>query len=150
MSDKSKLTYFVSQRSINVGGLTGQRITMYKGVPTHVPRDMHVAVLNRGAQPCNEKGEVIEDQSEIIDFPDPDSPDPMKAPPALTAEERAEKIGEAFDRIVEENNPHDFSGSTPSHEAVTRIVGFRTDSKEVRQIWTKVRRKYLAKKEEVE
>lgn len=132
---------FVSQRNITIGGPTGHRITFVKGEPTHVPPAMHESVLNRGCVPCDEKGKPVEGGASLSD---PDQPHPA-APPPLTAEQRAEKIKVAFDEIVARNDPRDFSGSTPAHQAVAQIVGFRTDAKEVRQVWSKVRIKYLNK-----
>lgn len=127
--------YFVSNRKIVVTSTQGAAIGFEKGVPTHVPKFMHAAVLEKGILPCDDKGKVLDAEA---------APEVAPEVKVLLAPEDAEERNAAIERAVREifkrNSPADFTaGGTPSEKAVSLSLGWKVDQKEVRAVWVKVR-----------
>lgn len=131
---------FESNRDIVVRSLRGHAIEFKKGVPTLVPRIMHEEVMEKGIIPVSEddgkkidpvKADVGEKKPKIFLAPD----DQM---------ERNDAILEVIKAIVVRNNSKDFTGgNVPSAAAVSTGLGWKTDQKEVRTVWEKVREELL-------
>lgn len=138
--ESPKLYYFVSHRDISIGHTNGQRINFVKGVPTHVRRDMHSVVMDKGIMPCDADGKRL-DAPEVF-IPDPEKPVVNNGPEDPS--ERREAIEKAIAALVESNQPVDFAGGTPKDTAVARVLGWPVDKREVRKVWIEVRPQYLA------
>lgn len=133
---------FVSNRDINVGSLTGRSILFEKGIPTHVPKEMHAEVMEKGILPCDEKGETVDAK----DAPIPESKEPQLRLPPEDAVERAEAIQAAVIAIANRNNPKDFSaGGVPTATAVSGALGYSVAAADIRPVWDKVKVERLAK-----
>lgn len=133
----AKQYLFVSRRTINVGSLTGRSILFEAGVPTHVPREMHSEVMEKGILPCDADGQVL-DNVQGIDVEAADKPKILLAPedPA----EREEAIAGVIRALAERNARGDFTaGGVPHPDAVTAALGWKVDSREIRPIWTKLK-----------
>ena len=136
------LTYFVSNRDFVLRSTHGHSIRFQKGVPQHVPHLMHSEALERGALPCDEKGQPVDEVVEV-------KRDPNDIKPAMAPDDQMqidEAIETAIKLIVERNKPTDFAGPTPSAAAVSALVGFPVGQKDVRKVWEKVRAGLLANK----
>lgn len=120
---------FISNRDTVVRSLHGHAIEFKKGVPTPVPRIMHSEVLEKGILP--EEGP---DQANAVEEPKA----PNLAPDDAMV--RYDAILGVIKQIVTRNNPSDFSGGGhPSASAVSASVGWKTDQKEVSDVWKKNR-----------
>ncbi len=127
---------FVSNRNQTIRGLTGHAITFVKGKATHVPKSMHSAVIEKGIMPCDEDGKPLPEKGEELVAEA--QPSVIKAPD--DGDSRAEQISAVIKAMVERNDPKEFTGGgTPNAEAVSMRLGWKTDQKEVRQVWVKVR-----------
>lgn len=129
--------YFLSHREQVIGGTTGHSIGFEKGVPTHVPRQMHATVMEKGCLPCDKDGKILDDVAAS-------APGAVEEKKVLVepedADERNERIVAAMKDIVKRNNAKDFSaGSVPLAEALTSALGWRVDQKEVRPLWNKLK-----------
>lgn len=130
---------FESNRDIVVRSLRGHSIEFKKGVPTQVPRIMHEEVMEKGILPVEDNGKPV----------DPVTADIGEAKPKIVLApveelDRADQILVVIEALVKRNNPVDFTASgTPSPLAVSTVLGWRTDLKEVRAIWEKNRERLL-------
>lgn len=141
-AEAPKLYLFISHREINIGSTTGRSILFEKGVPTHVPREMHGEVMEKGCLPCDTEGKIVDDIAEVSV---PQVGKILLAPedPA----EREEKIVEVIHALVERNARGDFSGGGVPHDAaVTAALGWKVDAVEIRKIWTRIKPEIIAKK----
>lgn len=130
---KAPLYMFVSARTQTVGGLTGMRLAFEAGVAIHVPKPMHAVVMEKGIMPCDAEGKILEHPQAI----EPEDGDKIRVAPG-SAEEREEKILEVFKALIKANDPTSFTGGgVPNATAVTMALGWKTDPKEVRQVWVK-------------
>lgn len=128
--------YFVSHRDVNVGSILGLSIQFEKGVPTHVPRAMHATVMEKGCQPCDKGGRLLDGPEAVAGVIEEK---PVRIEPEDPAE-RAEAIEKAIRQVVKSNRPADFSGGgVPLPSTLQAILGWRVDSKEVRPVWDKVK-----------
>lgn len=134
---------FVSNRSQTVRTTLGHSVTFVKGKATHVPKALHHLMVEKGILPCDDAGKPIPEKGEEAVEAAAAADAPKLAPD--TAEERNEAIERAIRAIVERNSPKDFNaGGMPSPEAVGSAVGWKTDTKEVRSVWVRVRPELLA------
>lgn len=140
MTEDVKVYHFVSNRNITIGGLNGRRLAFAKGVPTHVPRNMHTLVMEKGVLPCDASGKSL-DEPETVAV-DPEARTVLLAPEV--AEDREVAIEKVIEAIVAKNDAKDFAGGgTPHAGAVSAALGWRADQREVRTVWLKVRGKIL-------
>lgn len=111
---------FTSHRNMVVTSTLGHTIEFKKGEPTHVPLEMHQAVIEKGAIP----EEHIE-EAEI----------PPSAEPTDPAERKA-KIFEAFAAMVLRGDRESFTGTgLPQKQALASQLGFILDNKERDALW---------------
>lgn len=121
---------FVSNRNMNITSTQGYSIDFVKGEPTHVPPAMHAAAMERGAMPCDEKGETLD----VAQSPVKEEPKILLAPE--DADERNAKILEVVTALAKRNNPKDFSaGGVPRAASVSASLGWRVDQGEVTAVW---------------
>jgi hypothetical protein len=128
---------FVSNRDIVVRSLHGHAIEFKKGVPTDVPRVMHSECLEKGILPVegSDANEVIKDPA-----------GPVLAPE--DALEREDAIVKVIEAMVKRNVPSDFTGGGhPNAEAVSASLGWKTDQKEVKDVWVKNRERLILAKD---
>ena len=128
---------FISNRDIVVRSLHGHAIEFKKGVPTDVPRVMHAECLEKGILPeeGSDKNEVIKDPA-----------GPVLAPE--DALEREDAILKVVEAIVKRNVPTDFTGGGhPNAAVVTASLGWKTDQKEVKDVWVKHRERLILAKD---
>ena len=122
---------FVANRDVEVATTHGIALNFKKGVPQQAPRAIHSILIEKGILPVDENGEIETDTITEVTA----APAGQKAEPE-DAGERADAIEQAMRIIVKRNKSNDFSGGTPSAQAVSAILGWRTDQKEVRKVWT--------------
>lgn len=134
---------FVSRRTINVATPFGQTISFEKGKPTHVPKQLHSFMIEKGILPCDAKGEEL-DLEAAGAVTQPDEPARLSAPE--DADERLDAIKTVVRAIAERNNAADFNaGGTPKADAVSLALGWKADQREVRQAWVALRPELLNK-----
>lgn len=136
---------FVSNRSFTLRSTLGHSVTFERGKPTHVPKALHPLAVERGLLPCDEKGTPLPEKSEEIVQESEAKSRVLLAPddPA----EREDRIVAVFKALVAENKSSNFAGGgTPSAEAVSGALGWKTDQKEVRKVWEKTRAQILTGK----
>lgn len=122
---------FVANRDVEVATTHGIALNFKKGVPQQAPRAIHSILIEKGILPVDENGEIETDTITEVTA----NPAGQKAEPE-DAGERADAIEQAMRAIVKRNKSTDFSGGTPSAQAVSALLGWRTDQKEVRKVWT--------------
>lgn len=130
---------FVSNRDVVVRSKnSGQAIRFEKDVPQAVPKAMWQEVQERGILPVEDTGAPVKPGANPAETP------VVKIVLPPEGEERVDRIKEAFKAIVERNNPSDFTGGgTPSASAVSTVLRFKVDQKEVRSLWEKERNNLL-------
>lgn len=117
------MTDFVLQRDHTHRSLSGHIINFIKGVPVYVPPVCHKEVAAIGALP---------DDGSIVDPLDDDK----KQKPELTADERREKLMEAFVTLEERQNREDFTGQgLPAVAVVKKMVEFDVTKAEIEALW---------------
>jgi len=135
---------FVSNRDVNIGTVYGHSVFFKKGVPQTAPRAIHHILVERGIFPVDQDGEVqAEKAADLTEVPTTG----LKMAPE-DAHVRADEIVKAMRVIIKRNNAKDFSGSTPAAPAVSDLLGWRVDQKEVRQAWEKNRAALLGQPKE--
>lgn len=143
MSQEAAQFLFVSHRKINIGSTQGHSIQFEKGVPTHVPRGMHTAVMEKGCVPCDGKGQALDAPASTA-IAEAAEPAGAKLAAPEDAEERAEAIRGVIEKLFKRNNARDFSaGGVPSSDAVTFELGWRVDPREILPIWKKQKPKLI-------
>lgn len=136
---------FVSNRDIVLHSKKGHSIRFLKGEPQEVPKSIRDEVMAIGILPV--EAEDAKQVQKDVDAPDPNKP---KLAPDDGAE-RAEAILKVIEAIVENNNPKDFTGgAVPSAASVTAALGWKTDQKEVGDVWKKNRERIHAEKRAAE
>lgn len=128
---------FVSHRDIVLrSAQSGQAIRFVAGEEQTLPSNMYQAALDKGILPVQDNGEpVVAAKTEVVK--EPDAP---QLPPQDGAV-RAEKITEVIKLLVDGNDPRNFTaGGMPSAKAVSDVLRWRVDSKELRPVWDRFRR----------
>lgn len=135
---------FISRREINVGSLSGRSILFEKNVPTHVPREMHSEVMEKGILPCDKDGNVLDD---VTDVEVAVSATPLILVAPEDPAEREEKISAAIFALADRNARGDFTaGGVPHDKAVSAALGWTVEAREVRAVWAKVKPEVMAKR----
>lgn len=131
---------FISNRDIVIrSSKAAQAIRFVKGEPQEVPKAMYDEVMAVGILPA-EGSDAEPAQAAVVS-----TNKPTLAPD--DGAERAEQILKVIEAIVEQNNPKDFTGgATPSAASVTASLGWKTDQKEVSDVWKKNRERILSAK----
>lgn len=135
------LYYFISMREKVVTSTTGRSILFEPKTPTHVPREMHREVMEKGIMPCDKDGNILDSVEAVEGLGEQEAK--VLLPPE-DPDERSDKIVGAMKALVKRNSPHDFSaGGVPSAQAITAALGWRVDTKEVRALWAKLKPELL-------
>lgn len=134
-------TLFVSNRDIVVrSAKAGMSIAFTKGKPQHVPRIMHDAVMDKGILPVEASGEPVKPDSHTAGT-EPEKPK-LNLPPE-DGEERRDQLIAAIKNVVARNNSKDFTaGGQPAAGALTAMLGWRVDQKEIRVLWNEKREEF--------
>lgn len=130
---------FISNRDIVVrSAKAAQAIRFVKGQPQDVPQSMVQEVLDRGILPVEDSGEpIVAGETELVADPI------LKKMAPEDGDERRRRIVEVLAAIVKRNDSKEFtSGGMPAAGAVSMVLGWRVDSKEIKEIW-KVERNTL-------
>ncbi len=138
------LSFFVTNRDFVLRSVLGHSIAFKKNVPQDVPRSLHAEALERGALPCDEKGNLLPDSEQVEVKIDANDIKPSLAPE--DGEKQTDDIKTAIRLIVERNKPSDFAGPTPSAAAVSGVVGYPVSQKDVRKVWESVRSELIGNK----
>ena len=113
---------FVLGRNHVLRSTRGHIITFKNGEPTWVPPHCAIEAQNIGAECIDEKFDPLGEEE--------------KEPPALSLEERKEKIIAAFEKLIERNQRSDFSGNgVPTKVALEELAGFKSEKKEYEALW---------------
>ena len=113
---------FVYHRDRVYASTRGHAIAFKKGVPVHVPPEMHDEVVNIGAVPESEMPETLK----------PASNEPQDAA------ERQKAIFAALEVIVVRNRRDDFTaGNSPHAKALSAELGWPVDARERDLMWEK-------------
>lgn len=124
---------FTLNRNKVVTSLSGHSIRFEKGVPTHVPRDMHRDVLAIGAV-------ASEDIGEGDDLP--------KRGEEPTGDERSLVVQKAMREMLARAKRGDFSANNiPNIKQLSLLVGFQVDARERDTEWEAVQLADLPKDE---
>jgi hypothetical protein len=102
-------------------------VSFEKGTPTWVPPHMVMSAVNIGAEP--------------VDGP---APDPLgeeaAEKPVVSSEDRSKALNEAFDLLVDENDPGRFTAQgVPKVAAVEQLTSLNFDKLEVYEAWAAYR-----------
>lgn len=115
---------FILNRDETIGSTTGHAIAFARGVPTHVPPEMHALVMGKGASPEQE----------------------LEAPAARASAEptdpgvRKEVILGGFRTLIRENRRESFMGTGVPHvNALAKTIGFTIDKRECETLWISFR-----------
>ncbi len=118
---------FVFNRDRTIASVFGHVIHFPKGVPTHVPPEMHKEVFQAGGVP---EGDV--------DLDEPAAPQGAVEPVDPTERERL--MFAAFEKLVLRNRRDDFTASGAPHpKALARELGWMVQNKERDLAWVKFR-----------
>ncbi len=114
---------FVLNRNFTLRTLAGRIVNFEKGVPTFVPPMIVKDALTIGAEPCDGKMNILEEEA--------------APPPAVpVGEEREQQVFLAFDLISERNERGNFTAQgVPTVDAVEHITGFKITKKEQQSYW---------------
>lgn len=116
---------FVLNRNYVLTTTAGRSIRFEKGKPTMVPSTMVRDAVAIGATPAD---------GSDVDVLDPERVD--NTPKDFT--ERQDAIYEAVRKLVASNSRKDFtSAGSPHLKAVTRVLGWEPDPREIAQAWSK-------------
>jgi hypothetical protein len=130
---KSK-TLLVLNRNYVLTTTKGHSIAFEKGKPTHVPPAIYQEALAIGALPPDGEEPQIEDVVKLDNAPS----DPAERAPLILA---------AIEKLVAENARENFTAAgSPAVGAVSEVVGFKVQAKEVATVWQQYHDKKAAEK----
>jgi hypothetical protein len=130
---KSK-TLLVLNRNHVLTTTKGHSVSFKKGEPTHVPPAIYQEALAIGAIPPDGEEPQVEDVTTTDNAP---------ADPA----ERAPLILAAIEKLVAENARDNFTAAgSPAVGAVSDVVGFKVQAKEIATVWQQYHDKMAAEK----
>lgn len=134
MAEAKSKTLLVLNRNFTLNTTKGHSVAFVKGKPTHVPPAVYQEALGIGAMPPDGSDPVIE---EVV------KTDKAPADPA----ERASVILSAIEKLVAENARESFTAAgVPAADAVTKLVGFKVQTKEIAPVWQMYHDKVAAEK----
>jgi len=107
---------------------------------------MHEEVLEKGILPTSEDGQPVDPAEQVVV-----KDKPKVVLPPDDGDERNAAILTAIEAVVEANDSAMFTGGgVPKSDAISQLLGWRVDSKDIRAVWEKHREKLLAEKEKKE
>lgn len=131
--DKSK-TLLVLNRNFILNTNKGHSVSFAKGEPTHVPPTIYQEALAIGAIPPDGEDPVVEEVVKTDNAPG----DPAERAPLILA---------AIEKLVAENARDNFTAAgSPTVDAVSKLVGFKVQAKEVAPVWQAYHDKVAADK----
>ena len=134
MAEAKSKTTLVLNRNFTLTTTKGHSIAFVKGVPTHVPPAIYQEALTIGAIPPDGEAPHVEDVVKTDNAPS----DPA---------ERAPLILDAIEKLVAENARDNFTAAgSPTVDAVSKLVGFKVQSKEIAPVWQSYHDKVAADK----
>ena len=118
------MALLVLNRNYTLATTKGHIIHFEKGKPVHVPLAVYQEALAIGAQPPEGEDVYVSEE--------PARADNAPSDPA----ERAQRILDAIEKVVASNDRDDFTAAgSPTVWAISRVVGFKVQSKEVAAAW---------------
>jgi hypothetical protein len=123
MAEAKSKTLLVLNRDFVLTTTKGHSVAFKKGEPTHVPPAIYQEALGIGAMPPDGEAPQVEDEGKKAQAPS----DPAERGPLILA---------AIEKLVETNERDDFTAAgSPAVDAVTKLVGFKVQAKEVATVW---------------
>lgn len=120
---EAKSTTLVLNRNYILDTTKGHSVAFKKDVPTHVPPAIYREALAIGAIPPDGEEPMVKEEVKTDNAPS----DPA---------ERAPLILEAIEKLVAENARDNFTAAgSPTVDAVSKLVGFKVQGKEVAPVW---------------
>lgn len=121
--EQHSATMLVLNRNYTLSSTKGFSIQFVKDVPTHVPPALYQEALAIGATPADGSAPSVGDDTKTDKAPS----DPAERQPLIL---------KAIDALVAENARDNFTAAgSPTAEAVSRVVGFKVQGKEVATVW---------------
>lgn len=134
MAEAKSKTTLVLNRNFTLTTTKGHSIAFVKGEPTHVPPAIYQEALAIGAIPPDGADPVVEDVVKTDNAPG----DPAERAPLILA---------AIEKLVAENARDNFTAAgSPTVDAVSKLVGFKVQSKEIAPVWQSYHDKVAADK----
>ena len=116
-------TMLVLNRNYTLNTMKGHSVHFEKNVPTHVPPAIYQDALGIGALPPDGAEPSIEEKTVLDKAP----ADPVDRAPLILA---------AIHKLVDANRREDFTAAgSPTVDAVSTVVGFKVQSKEIAPVW---------------
>lgn len=116
-------TMLVLARNFTLSSAKGHAVTFVKDVPTHVPPSIYQEAMAIGAIPPEGDAPFHEERAKTDAAP-------------VDPTERAPLILSVVELLADENLSTNFTAAgVPSVDAVTKLVGFKVQSKEIAQVW---------------
>ena len=123
MAEAKSKTLLVLNRNYVLTSTKGHSVAFEKGKPTHVPPAIYQEALGIGAMPPDGEAPQVEDDGKKSAAPS----DPAERGPLILA---------AIEKLVAANERDDFTAAgSPAVDAVTKLVGFKVQAKEVATVW---------------
>ena len=123
MAEAKSKTTLVLNRNFTLTTTKGHSIAFVKGEPTQVPPAIYQEALAIGAIPPDGADPVVEDVVKTDNAPG----DPAERAPLILA---------AIEKLVAENARDNFTAAgSPTVDAVSKLVGFKVQSKEIAAVW---------------
>ena len=134
MAEAKSKTLLVLNRNYVLTTTKGHSVAFEKGKPTHVPPTIYQEALAIGAIPPDGEEPQVEDVVKTDNAPG----DPAERAPLILA---------AIEKLVAENARDNFTAAgSPTVDAVSKLVGFKVQSKEVASVWQAFHDKVAADK----
>lgn len=127
----------MSLRDVVLRTLTGNTCFVKARVPTKIPPQCLPDAIRMGCVPTSEleQGTV---QDTLIAAAKRRRPGEMDNSP-LGDIDRQKAIAEAFEQVVQTNDPNDFTAAgIPKVQVISQMVGFHVDSSEIKNIWRRI------------
>jgi hypothetical protein len=134
MAEAKSKSLLVLNRNFTLNTNKGHSIAFVKGEPTHVPPAIYQDALAIGAIPPDGAEPTVQEVVKTDNAPG----DPAERAPLILA---------AIEKLVAENARDNFTAAgSPSVEAVSKVVGFKVQSKEIAPVWQTYHEKVAADK----
>lgn len=121
----AKATHFILNRTRTIKSTAGHAVHFEKGKPRTVPPAIEDLVVQHGAMPCDEDGNVVfEEQEDEASDEEP------------TGKEREDLLDMAVELLVERNDPDEFdSHNRPKVKALSEQLEFTVTADERDAAW---------------
>ena len=134
MAEAKSKTLLVLNRNYVLTTTKGHSVAFEKGKPTHVPPAIYQEALAIGAIPPDGADPLVEEVIKTDNAP----ADPTERAPLILA---------VIEKLVAENARDNFTAAgSPTVDAVSKLVGFKVQSKEIALVWQSYHDKVAADK----